>query len=120
MVFFVNMFRNNSFSGMKNCKVFLKDSDFSDPSPAMLMVFADVREDSVDNGTFGVNMSGFAPNDPAQYAFWDLPGSYHARGASFSFADGRVEMKRWQHASTTPPLVKGGAPEVPVRSFSAM
>ena len=98
-----------SSSGMNNCQVYLKYSDITAPSPVMMMVFADVREDSIDWGNFGVNMTGYSPQDPTKYAFWDLPASYHGNGASFSFADGHSEMKRWTDPATTPPLVKNGS-----------
>ena len=94
--------------GMNNCRLFLKESDMTDPSPAMLMVLADMREDSVDWGNFGVNMTGYSPRDPSQYAFWDLPANYHGNGASFTFADGHSELKRWQNSETTPALVRNG------------
>lgn len=95
--------------GMNNCRVFLKESDFLAPIPSMLMVLADVREDSIDSGSFGVNMTGYWPSSPDLYAFWDLPANYHNNGASFAFADGHSETKRWQHAQTTPALVRQGA-----------
>jgi prepilin-type N-terminal cleavage/methylation domain-containing protein/prepilin-type processing-associated H-X9-DG protein len=94
--------------GMNNCRVYLKDSDMIAPTPTELMVFADVREDSIDWGNFGVNMTGYSPHDPAQYAFWDLPANYHNNGTSFTFADGHTEMKRWQHPDTTPAIVRNG------------
>lgn len=93
-------------SGMNNCRIFLKDSDMVDPTPAMLMVLTDVREDSIDWGTFGVNMTGYSPRQSSLYSFWDLPGNYHANGTAFIFADGHAEMKRWLHPDTAPALVK--------------
>ena len=96
-------------SGMNNCRVYLKDTDMTDPTPTMLMVLADVREDSIDWGNFGVNMTGYSPGNGSLYAFWDLPANYHANGASFTFADGHSEMKRWTDPATTPPLVKNGS-----------
>jgi prepilin-type N-terminal cleavage/methylation domain-containing protein/prepilin-type processing-associated H-X9-DG protein len=93
-------------SGMYNCQVYRKEADMIDPTPALLMVLADAREDSIDWGNFGVNMTGYSPGNPAQYAFWDLPGNYHGNAATFAFADGHSELKRWQHPDTTPPLAK--------------
>jgi prepilin-type N-terminal cleavage/methylation domain-containing protein/prepilin-type processing-associated H-X9-DG protein len=95
-------------AGMRNCRLYLKYSDITAPNPAMLMVFADVREDSIDWGNFGVNMTGYSPSNPAEYGFWDLPGNYHSNGGSFWFADGHSELKRWRHPDTTPPVVKNG------------
>jgi prepilin-type N-terminal cleavage/methylation domain-containing protein/prepilin-type processing-associated H-X9-DG protein len=94
--------------GMYNCRIFRKDSDMTAPNPSILMVLADVREDSIDSGNFGVNMTGYSPAQPALYGFWDLPASYHANGSGFFFADGHSEQKRWQHPDTTPSLIKNG------------
>jgi prepilin-type N-terminal cleavage/methylation domain-containing protein/prepilin-type processing-associated H-X9-DG protein len=94
--------------GMNNCRLYLKDSDMVAPGDSELMVFADVREDSIDWGNFGVNMTGYSPNDPTLFGFWDLPASYHNNGASFTFADGHTESKRWRHPDTTPAIVRQG------------
>jgi len=94
--------------GMNNCRLYLKDADMIAPGASDLMIFADVREDSIDWGNFGVNMTGYTPNDPTLYAFWDLPAGYHNNGASFAFADGHAESKRWRHPDTTPGIVRQG------------
>jgi prepilin-type N-terminal cleavage/methylation domain-containing protein/prepilin-type processing-associated H-X9-DG protein len=93
-------------AGMNNCRIFRKDLDMTDPTPALLMVFADVREDSIDWGNFGVNMTGYHTKDPSLYAFWDLPANYHGNGGTFTFADGHAEIKRWQDSDTTPTLAR--------------
>ena len=68
-------------------------SDMTDPGPSQTFVFLDMRQDSIDIGNFATDMIGW-PNNPAQNAFYDLPGSYHNRGGGFSFADGHAEIKK--------------------------
>jgi prepilin-type processing-associated H-X9-DG protein len=88
-------------------RIFRKFSEFTAPSPSMLWVLLDMREDSIDMGNLCVNMAGW-PNNPASYLFWDLPGMYHNGSCGFSFADGHAEIKKWRDGRTTPPLVRNG------------
>jgi prepilin-type N-terminal cleavage/methylation domain-containing protein/prepilin-type processing-associated H-X9-DG protein len=85
--------------------VYLKQSDMNDPGPSKTFVFLDEREDSINDGYFIVDMSGY-PDKPAQQILADFPASYHNRAASFSFADGHSETKKWTDARTFPPLVR--------------
>ena len=88
-------------------KLFKKFAEFgSNPGAANIFVFLDMREDSIDMGNYGVCMDGY-PDQPAQYKFYDLPGSYHARACGFSFADGHAELKKWQDPRTTPSIKTG-------------
>ena len=87
---------------------FRKLSDVTDPSPASLFVFLDMREDSIDYGNFAVGMDGYSPRNPAVYQFFDLPGAYHDGAAGFTYVDGHGELHRWQDRRTTPPLVANG------------
>jgi hypothetical protein len=91
---------------MPGCLV-RKESDLFDPGPASLFVFLDMREDSIDMGNFATSMAGW-PDQPAQYQFLDLPGSYHHRAGGFSFADGHSELRRWRDERTMPPLIRDG------------
>src|SRR5690348_17778843 len=45
--------------------VYLKQSDMNDPGPSKTFVFLDEREDSINDGYFIVDMSGY-PDKPAQ------------------------------------------------------
>jgi prepilin-type processing-associated H-X9-DG protein len=89
-------------------RVYGKYSDLRNPGPSRTWVFLDMREDSIDTGNFLAGMEGF-PNNPAAYRFYDLPGSYHNRGCSFSFADNHAEIKRWRDGRTMPPLSPTGS-----------
>jgi prepilin-type N-terminal cleavage/methylation domain-containing protein/prepilin-type processing-associated H-X9-DG protein len=74
--------------------------DFDKESPANTWVFIDEREDSINNGYFGVIAY-------TNYAIADYPGNYHNGGAGLAFADGHAELHTWAETSTTPPLVPG-------------
>jgi prepilin-type N-terminal cleavage/methylation domain-containing protein/prepilin-type processing-associated H-X9-DG protein len=83
--------------------VYMKQSDMNDPGPAHTFVFVDEREDSINDGYFIVDMAGY-PDTPGARKMVDFPGSYHNRAASFSFADGHSEIKKWTDPRTSPPL----------------
>jgi prepilin-type processing-associated H-X9-DG protein len=85
--------------------VYLKQTDMNNPGPSSTFVFLDEREDSINDGYFIVDMSGYGDNG-AKQVLADFPASYHNRAASFSFADGHSEIKKWTDARTIPPLVR--------------
>jgi prepilin-type N-terminal cleavage/methylation domain-containing protein len=88
-------------------KIYKKQTELSDPGPAKVFVFLDMREDSIDMGNFATRMAGW-PGNASQYGFFDLPGYYHHFACGFSFADGHSEIRRWRDIRTTPPIVPGG------------
>jgi prepilin-type processing-associated H-X9-DG protein len=66
-------------------------------SPAMMFIFLDEREDSINDGWFAT--------DPDQkFQIVDYPAGYHGDAGGFSFADGHSEIKKWQDKRTVPPL----------------
>jgi prepilin-type processing-associated H-X9-DG protein len=84
-------------------RVFLKDSDFTKPGPAMTWVFIDEHPD-------GINDSMIAMNMPP-YTFWptytvwdDMPASYHNGACGFSFADGHAEIHKWLDPQSLAPV----------------
>ena len=85
---------------------FFKLDAITDPGPSETFVFLDEREDSINDGTFVVDMAGW-PNQPSQYRIIDYPASYHNGAGGFSFADGHSEIKRWQDPRTMPELARG-------------
>lgn len=87
-------------------KKFFKLSDITDPGPTGTFVFLDEREDSINDGTFVVDMSGW-PNNPRSYRIIDYPASYHNFAGGFSFADGHAEIRKWLDPRTTPLLQRG-------------
>ena len=86
--------------------VFTKLSNFNNPGPSMTYVLLDEREDSINDGFFVVEMTGY-PDKPQSTTMVDFPSKYHNNGGGFSFADGHAELRRWIDARTTPPVVKG-------------
>jgi prepilin-type N-terminal cleavage/methylation domain-containing protein/prepilin-type processing-associated H-X9-DG protein len=72
--------------------------------PDKIFVFLDMREDYINWSNFMTDMAGYFPTDPSQYALADMPGSYHANGCGFSFADGHSELHRWRDGRTMPPM----------------
>ena len=65
---------------------FLKQSTV--PKPANTWLFLDEHPDSINDGYF--------INDPTTQTAWsDIPGSQHAGGCGFSFADGHAEIRKW-------------------------
>jgi len=68
-------------------------------SPSGIFVFLDEQADTLNDGFF--------VNRLEDYAWGNVPGSYHNGGCNFSFADGHVEAHRWLVPQTIVP-VKGG------------
>jgi prepilin-type N-terminal cleavage/methylation domain-containing protein/prepilin-type processing-associated H-X9-DG protein len=65
------------------------------PQPSQIFVFLDEHPDSINDGYF---------LNKAYYQEWiDLPASYHNGAASFSFADGHSEIRRWVDPTTIRP-----------------
>ena len=87
-------------------RVFSKTVHISRPS--YMMVFLDEREDSINNGWFGVNMGGYPHGmvgaNPGAYAFFDFPAFYHNNAAGIAFADGHSEIHRWLDSRTLRPI----------------
>jgi prepilin-type N-terminal cleavage/methylation domain-containing protein/prepilin-type processing-associated H-X9-DG protein len=61
------------------------------PNTSQMIVFVDENEYSVDDGDFAVSVVG-GPHDGT---WWNLPGSRHNGGCTFSFADGHAEYWKW-------------------------
>jgi prepilin-type N-terminal cleavage/methylation domain-containing protein/prepilin-type processing-associated H-X9-DG protein len=74
-------------------RIYHKSTDFVAPGPAMTFVFLDEREDSINDGMFVVDMTGY-PGTPQWLV--DSPASYHGGAGGLSFADGHSELKRWR------------------------
>ncbi len=74
--------------------------------PDRIFVFLDEREDSINDGYFIQNMAGYSPVNPAQYAFFNWPATYHNSAAGFAFADGHSEIHKWMDNRTTRPIGK--------------
>ena len=75
------------------------------PRPTQIMVLLDEREDSINNGWFGVNMRGY-PSQPSTAMFFDFPAFYHNKAAGIAFADGHSEIHKWLDPRTMRPIGK--------------
>lgn len=72
---------------------FAKESEIDDPTPAQLLFFVGVHEESIYDSHFGIPPRGSPYADEPRW--WDLPAGRHSQGCSFSFADGHVERWKW-------------------------
>ena len=79
--------------------------------PDNTWVFIDEREDSINDGSFAVEMA-------AEYAIIDYPASYHNGSGALAFADGHAEHHRWLESTTCPPLHRG-YPLPPGRKYTS-
>ena len=72
-------------------RVFQKESEINNPTPSDLWVFVDESPDSINDGSFAVQMPALAYN-----TYWiDMPAKYHGNSCGFSFADGHSEIHKW-------------------------
>jgi prepilin-type processing-associated H-X9-DG protein len=69
-------------------------------TPAMLFVFLDEREDSINDGWY-------ASDPDTKWQIVDYPASYHGNAAGYAFADGHSEIHRFRDARTMPVLKQG-------------
>jgi prepilin-type N-terminal cleavage/methylation domain-containing protein/prepilin-type processing-associated H-X9-DG protein len=78
---------------------FRKTTDFVKLSTSDAFVFMDERDDSVDDGFFGLLMvDSFIQN---------LPANFHGGVGSITFADGHAELHRWRSAELQAPQQSG-------------
>jgi prepilin-type N-terminal cleavage/methylation domain-containing protein len=96
-------------------RVFTKMSQITRPSNIMGVL--DEREDSINNGWWGINMNGtprgMTPAIPSRYAFFDFPAFYHNRAGGVSFTDGHSEIHRWKDGRTMTPIGKTSIVRLP-------
>jgi prepilin-type processing-associated H-X9-DG protein len=72
-----------------------KLTELLNPQPAETWVSMDEHPESINDGVL-------LPPDRAYW--WDWPANYHEGGASVAFADGHVEMHRWQGSLLNVPV----------------
>jgi prepilin-type processing-associated H-X9-DG protein len=85
--------------------VYTKLTGILNPGPSMTIVFLDERCDSINDGEWCSNMSGW-PDKPQQWYLTDFPASYHGGAGGIAFVDGHSEIHKWRDARTTPPIGK--------------
>jgi prepilin-type N-terminal cleavage/methylation domain-containing protein/prepilin-type processing-associated H-X9-DG protein len=73
---------------------FFKKAEF--PDPAGIFLFLDEHADTINDGFF--------VNKLEDYAWGNLPGSYHNAGANLAFTDGHGEPHKWAVPGTVQPV----------------
>jgi prepilin-type N-terminal cleavage/methylation domain-containing protein len=88
----------NQYTGQY--RYYNKLSTIQNPAPVNLWVFTDEHPDSINDGWLVV--------DPTSTIKWgrDLPGSYHDRANSLTFADGHSELHKWLESTTSAPVTQ--------------
>lgn len=86
--------------------VFENTAHLIDPGPSATICFIAERPDSINDGYFVIDMTGFVPTRPNNRGsiIVDYPASYHNGSGVMSFMDGHCEFHLWQDSRTTPPL----------------
>jgi prepilin-type N-terminal cleavage/methylation domain-containing protein len=79
-------------------RLFKKIDEIVVPQPAKAWVLITEREDSINDGWFGVDMIANQV---------DYPASYHNNAGALTFADGHSEIKKWLDPRTMPLLKRG-------------
>jgi prepilin-type processing-associated H-X9-DG protein len=87
-------------------RIYRRLADMIDPGTPRTFVFLDEREDSINDGMFVVDMTGY-PDKWNSFHIVDIPASCHGGSGGLSFADGHSELRRWKDSRTKPRLVKG-------------
>ena len=80
-------------------KVFQKESQIINPGPSDLWIFLDESPDSINDGSFAVQM----PNSSQATAWVDWPVTYHGNSCGFTFSDGHAEIHKWVLPANIPP-----------------
>ena len=80
-----------------------KFTQIINPGTTKKIVFIDENENDVTGGTCAIN----AADGPNSGSWWNLPGSRHNKGNTFSFADGHVERWQW-HGTAVLTFVSNG------------
>jgi prepilin-type N-terminal cleavage/methylation domain-containing protein/prepilin-type processing-associated H-X9-DG protein len=92
-------------SNPSTAPAYTKTGQINRPSPANAFVFADESEYTIDDGYFAVRVN--------EDTWQNFPAYRHGESASFSFADGHSELKKWVEASTGQLKNPGGVVPAP-------
>ncbi|HEX4264254.1 MAG TPA: prepilin-type N-terminal cleavage/methylation domain-containing protein [Verrucomicrobiae bacterium] len=94
-------------------KTYVKETELTTLGPSDMWVLVDEHVDSVNDGSFAVEM----PSSAAATKWVDLPAKAHGNSCGFSFADGHSEIHKWMSPDAIPnvtyvPASKGGIVEL--------
>lgn len=76
--------------------------DLTQPGPTATIAFVDEREQTINDGSFALQWD-FLSTRPAAWTLRDKPGTRHQQAANLVFADGHLELHRWQDPRTLNP-----------------
>jgi prepilin-type N-terminal cleavage/methylation domain-containing protein len=78
-------------------KVYRKQGDIVDPSPANCWVTVDENPYSINDGWFVVEAYGVSGSGALVHSdYVDYPATYHNKAGGLSFADGHSEIRKWR------------------------
>jgi prepilin-type N-terminal cleavage/methylation domain-containing protein len=84
-------------------KKFIKEGDMAFPGASELIVMVDEHPDSINDGSFAVQMPSSGPGASGADTSWvDIPTKSHCNGCGFTFADGHSEIHKWVHPEVIP------------------
>jgi prepilin-type processing-associated H-X9-DG protein len=81
---------------------FQKQTDIVSPSPSGLIVLMDEHPDSIDSPAFMLDSTAY--QFPVRDTIYSFPSSLHDGSGTLAFADGHVELHKWQDPRTRPPV----------------
>lgn len=90
---------------------FRTSSSIQSISPSDLLVFMDERPDSINDGCFLVDMSGFDTQDTSAHRLESYPSINHGNQSTVSFADGHMQKQLWLDRRTMPPYRNLNSPD---------
>jgi prepilin-type N-terminal cleavage/methylation domain-containing protein/prepilin-type processing-associated H-X9-DG protein len=80
-------------------RTYIKENDMTSPAPSDLWVLLDEDPDSINDGSFAVQM----PSSAAATEWIDVPSKLHGNSCGFAFADGHSEIHKWLSPGNIPP-----------------
>jgi prepilin-type N-terminal cleavage/methylation domain-containing protein/prepilin-type processing-associated H-X9-DG protein len=89
-----------STADQSSYRVFIKESELTDPGPSLTWVFTDEHPDSINDGGFAVQM----PASAAATRWVDVPTIAHNGACGFAFADGHSEIHKWARVGDIPKI----------------
>jgi prepilin-type N-terminal cleavage/methylation domain-containing protein len=96
------MAASSAWNSRTDFKLLKRLSDMTQPSPSGTWLLLDEREESINDGFFVVDMTGY-PDKPASIMLVDYVASYHNGAGGLNFADGHSEIHKWLDPRTKPP-----------------
>ena len=90
-------------------KVFYSIAEMIIPGPSATITFIAERPDSINDGYFVIDMTGYVPGKASNRAarIVDFPAGYHGGAGTMAFADGHAEIHKWLDPRTVPQLNSG-------------